>query len=84
MAAGTTTEIAVHPEAAGLGDFLWRVSMALVESDGPFSSFPGVDRTLTILSGEGIRLAVAGREAVALMPGSLPFSFAGMCRLGRR
>jgi len=74
---GTTTEIAVHPEGAGLGDFHWRVSMARVESDGPFSSFPGVDRTLTILSGEGIRLAVGRREAVTLTAESLPFAFAG-------
>lgn len=74
---GTTTEIAVYPEGAGLGDFLWRVSMARVGSDGPFSAFPDVDRTLTILSGEGIRLAVDGRDAVELTPGSQPFAFAG-------
>jgi environmental stress-induced protein Ves len=74
---GTTTEIAVHPEGAGLGDFLWRVSMASVESEGPFSAFPGIDRTLTILGGEGIRLSVDGQEAVVLTPGSPPFAFAG-------
>jgi uncharacterized protein len=74
---GTTTEIAVHPEGAGLSDFLWRVSMARVGSDGPFSAFPGVDRTLTILSGEGILLAVDGRDAVTLTPASPPFAFPG-------
>ena len=36
-AAATTTEIAVSPDGAGLDDFDWRVSMARVESSGPFS-----------------------------------------------
>src|SRR5688572_25695921 len=75
---GTTTEIAVHPESAGLGDFLWRVSMARVESDGPFSAFPGIDRTLTILNGAGILLTVDGRDAIALTPDSAPFAFPGV------
>ena len=50
---GETTEIAVFPAGAGLDDFDWRVSMARVESSGPFSVFPGIDRTLAILEGEG-------------------------------
>jgi uncharacterized protein len=50
---GLTAEIAVSPESAGLDDFDWRVSMARVEAGGPFSLFPGVDRTLSILEGEG-------------------------------
>ena len=50
---GETTEIAVSPEGAGLDDFDWRVSMARVESSGPFSLFAGIDRTLAILEGEG-------------------------------
>ena len=37
------------------------LSMARVETDGPFSAFPGIDRTLAILEGEGIRLAVGRR-----------------------
>ena len=43
---GTTTEVAVSPEGAGLDHFDWRISMARVEQDGPFSTFPGIDRTL--------------------------------------
>ena len=56
-----TTEIAVFPADAGLEDFAWRLSMATVASDGPFSSFAGVDRTLAVLEGEGIVLSVEGR-----------------------
>lgn len=72
---GVTTEIAVSPEGAGLDDFDWRVSMARVDSAGPFSSFTGIDRTLCILEGEGIALAIAGRQTVALTPASEPHSF---------
>lgn len=72
---GETTEIAVAPEGAGLDDFDWRVSMARVERDGPFSAFPGIDRTLSILEGEGLRLMVDGQPAVELAIGSEPFAF---------
>jgi len=73
---GETIEIAVSPASSGLGEFDWRVSMAPVTGDGPFSAFPEVDRTLSVLDGPGIRLAVRGRAAVELTAGSAPFSFA--------
>ena len=72
---GVTAEIAVFPEASGLDDFVWRVSMAEVASDGPFSAFPGIDRTLTVLAGDGLRLAVGEAGAVTLTPASKPFPF---------
>ena len=70
---GVTREVAVFPEA---GDFHWRLSLATVASDGPFSAFPGVDRTLTVLEGEGIELAVAGL-APARLGLRAPFAFPG-------
>ncbi|PBB28262.1 MULTISPECIES: HutD family protein [unclassified Mesorhizobium] len=72
---GTTTEIAVSPDGAGLDEFDWRVSMARVEGSGPFSSFAGIDRTLSVLEGDGVVLDVAGRPAVRLTPASAPFAF---------
>lgn len=72
---GETVEIAVFPEDAGLGDFDWRVSMARVDGDGPFSSFPGVDRTLAILAGAGIVLHVEGQAPRRLVIESEPHSF---------
>lgn len=73
---GVTAEIAVFPNGAALGDFGWRVSMATVASDGPFSAFAGVDRTLSVLEGDGIALEVEGREGVRLTTGSPPYGFA--------
>lgn len=73
---GVTTEIAVSPEGAGLNDFDWRISMARVESDGPFSAFPGIDRTLAVLEGDGIRLAIGDRPPLLLTSASEPLAFA--------
>ena len=72
---GETAEIAVSPEDAGLDDFDWRVSMARVESAGPFSLFPGVYRTLSILEGEGVVLDIEGRLPVRLTGVSEPYGF---------
>lgn len=58
---GTTTEIAAFPEGAGFDDFLWRISSAEVATDGPFSPFPGVNRTLVVFEGDGIALDIGGR-----------------------
>ncbi|WP_296739928.1 HutD family protein [Mesorhizobium sp.] len=74
---GTTTEIAVSPEGAGLDAFDWRISMARVETSGPFSSFAGIDRTLSVLEGEGIVLDIAGRSPSRLTASSAPLSFPG-------
>ena len=74
---GETVEIVVHPPETGLGGFDWRVSMAVVAVDGPFSPFPGIDRTLAILDGEGMDLVVEGHGAHRLTPASPPLAFPG-------
>ncbi|MFA6265088.1 MAG: HutD family protein [Pseudolabrys sp.] len=72
---GETTEIVVSPDGAGLDAFDWRVSMAHVASDGPFSLFPNIDRTLAVLDGHGIRLRVAGLGEFDLTTASVPLAF---------
>ncbi|WP_313353114.1 HutD family protein [Paracoccus sp. (in: a-proteobacteria)] len=72
---GETVEVAVHPEGAGLADFGWRVSMAGVSEDGDFSIFPQIDRTLAVLTGEGIELQVQGRPVECLTVESAPLAF---------
>lgn len=51
---GSTQEICRFPE--GAQDWLWRASVADIEQAGPFSEFPGCDRSLTLLTGDGLRL----------------------------
>jgi environmental stress-induced protein Ves len=81
---GITHELAVFPETAGLEDFGWRLSMAEVASDGPFSSFTGIDRTLALVDGAGIGLDFgAGGEAVLDTPGAFACFDGGVPVTGR-
>ncbi len=72
---GETIELLVHPAGADMDAFDWRISLARVAADGPFSAFPGVDRTLTILDGEGLELSVGAGAPMRLTPASAPFAF---------
>lgn len=72
-------QIAVHPQGASVDDFDWRISMATVASDGPFSVFPGIDRTLSVLEGDGIVLDVEGQIST-LTRESAPLAFAADSR----
>jgi uncharacterized protein len=74
---GRTTEIVVSPEGAGFDDFDWRLSVAEVASDGPFSLFPGIDRTLTLIEGNGLAMAIENHEPVTLTTTSAPLAFPG-------
>lgn len=74
--AGRTTEIAVYPAGATLDAFLWRVSIADVERDGPFSRFPGIDRTIVLLEGGGMRLR-SGRTDTRLTTPYAPKDLSG-------
>lgn len=58
---GWTTEIARGADD-GSENFRWRISIAEIESDGPFSSFPGIARDLLLLEGNGIELDIDGAE----------------------
>lgn len=51
--AGWTSEILRVPDN---DDWQWRLSIAEIEADAPFSAFSGVERELVLLSGNGLRL----------------------------
>jgi environmental stress-induced protein Ves len=70
---GATREIAVHPEGAAA--WTWRLSIAEVGASGPFSSFPGIDRTIVQLEGGAMTLSHEGRaERLRRLR---PFRFSG-------
>ena len=73
---GLTEEIATHPDDSALDAFDWRVSIATVGRDGPFSRFPGVDRTITLIEGAGMRLCGTSRDALLRTPFE-PYAFDG-------
>lgn len=80
---GWTTEIARNPADAA-GDFRWRVSIAEIESDGPFSLFPGVDRDLLLLSGNGMELDIDDAAPLRLSERFQRARFAGEAQVGCR
>ena len=56
---GVTHEVA----AAQVGDaWDWRLSIAEVAEDGPFSVLPGVDRVLVVATGNGMTLTIDGNS----------------------
>jgi environmental stress-induced protein Ves len=72
---GWTREIVREP--AGDAAWDWRLSIAEVEKNGAFSTFPGCDRELVLLTGEGMRLAFEDGECVTLEPPHARHRFAG-------
>ena len=74
---GRTREMAVHPSVAGSDEFLWRVSIAEVDSAAPFSRFPGIDRQIVLLEGAGFTMRLDDGQVHALTTPLAPFAFAG-------
>lgn len=82
---GSTREVACWPKDAGLHDFDWRVSIARIEADGPFSRFEGIDRSITLLDGPGVHLhAQDGSVDHRLDTHCTPFAFAGEAAIDAR
>lgn len=66
---GSTRQVAIEPVDGSLAaGFTWRVSCARVDSDGPFSRLPGVDRSLWLWRGAGVRLATPQGEVLLAAP----------------
>lgn len=63
--------------ASGDEPWDWRLSIAEVERDSAFSSFPGIERELVLLSGNGIRLRFEDGETHELTPPHGRMRFAG-------
>jgi environmental stress-induced protein Ves len=70
--------VATHPPEATAVEFDWRISVAQVVQDSPFSAFPGYDRCIALLSGNGMVLSsrVNGIDENLNHP-LQPFHFAG-------
>ncbi len=74
---GSTTELAIAPPGASLDKFDWRISLATIASDGPFSLFGGVDRSLALVDGPGVFLDIDEEDRFALCAEEPLIEFAG-------
>ena len=79
---GTTAVIARGPDT---DDWAWRLSLADVVTDGPFSSLPGIDRWIAVATGEGMDLSIDGGDPVRITHHDAAYAFDGgaptVCRL---
>ena len=71
---GWTREIVRVPD---VDDWDWRLSIAEIERDADFSAFPGIERELVLLSGNGLRIAFDDGETHELLPPHDQLRFAG-------
>ena len=55
---GLTRELLAAPPG---DDWRWRISVAEIEADGPFSPYAGVERWIALVEGEGIELDFGGK-----------------------
>lgn len=82
---GSTFQRYIFPLDANLDNFDVRISMARVQTTGPFSIFNGVDRYLAVLEGNGLRLTfannptsnIANPPAIELTQTTTPYAFKG-------
>ena len=70
-----TSDVVSFPPGSSLNGFDWRISIAQIEVDGPFSIFEGVQRHMIVVAGS-LRLHGAGIEHT-LSAGDGAFSFSG-------
>jgi uncharacterized protein len=78
---GSTRELLCWPSAE---DWSLRISVADIDADGPFSSFPGIERWFAVIEGAGVTLSFPDNKR-QLVPGDAPLRFMGtpapVCRL---
>jgi hypothetical protein len=80
---GITREI--HREPSDPAPFDWRLSLASIDRAGPFSAFPGYQRTLVLVRGAGVELDFGAHGAARLAQTGQSATFDGgwptHCRL---
>ena len=60
---GVTRELLAWPDPR---DWLLRVSVADINTSGPFSEFPGVDRWFAVLAGDAVSIETSGMAPLEL------------------
>jgi len=76
---GVTEELALWPAGASFerGDFDGRISRAAVVPSGAFSSFPGYERVLVVIDGDGLTLTHGDVVPRARVRRLEPYRFSG-------
>ncbi|WP_308561455.1 HutD family protein [uncultured Klebsiella sp.] len=62
---GITREVLRYPSCE---QYAWRISLATIRNDGPFSRFPGYLRNISVLEGGGMYLTIDGQQSAFIPP----------------
>jgi len=80
---GVSWDIASQPR--GAEDFGWRLAVARIDGDVPFSHYAETDRIFTLLEGEGLDLDFEGKPSLAVherfVPHAFPCDVPAFCKL---
>jgi environmental stress-induced protein Ves len=80
---GITADVFLWPP--DVAEWTWRLSIADVTDDVPFSVMPGIDRHIVVAQGAGMALTIDGAPEVRMDGATPPLSFDGesvtTCRL---
>jgi uncharacterized protein len=79
---GLVREIAVAFSGEPNAHMLWRVSIAEIDRDGPFSDYRGYDRTIVAIDGDPVELHLDGERVT--LPLYEPIEFSGESRIDCR
>jgi uncharacterized protein len=71
---GVSWEIAAHHKE-GAADFSWRFAKARIDSDVPFSIYPGMDRIFMMIEGQGMDLVFEGGKVLHVHEKFVPHEF---------
>lgn len=74
---GLTREVFVKWRDASQTNWDVRISIADVVQSGAFSVFPGVDRSIAVLEGRGLKLNLPQDQSAIINQSTEPFAFAG-------
>ncbi|GHG86274.1 HutD/Ves family protein [Pseudodonghicola xiamenensis] len=74
---GLTAEVLCVPQGAGFDAFDWRISTARVTQSGPFSIFPGVERSLSVIAGGAMILHFGDGADITISRQSEAVAFSG-------
>ena len=62
---GQTTELA---RGGPRDQYTWRLSLAEIDVDGPFSRFPGMQRLISVIQGKGVHLNLESQSRKVIVP----------------
>jgi uncharacterized protein len=72
---GVSWDIAADSDGFAAGEFDWRLAIARIDADVPFSLYEGVDRVFTMMEGNGLDLEFEDSRMLPVCHANVPHFF---------